>query len=155
MATFTPPVAQEVTPRFGVDAEGRRVPTTRQQFALYKYMRPLDRGVNTYILSDNTVVTDLPVPIVGGLSSVAVPYPITSWAGSTIGPPEGAEGGPFGPPPPFSEEWSAVTGVPVYTAQTLNPYLKYWFAGGRTAYAGISANLVAILTAAGFAAYLS
>jgi hypothetical protein len=155
VATFTPPIASKVTPRFDRDAEGRPVPTTAQQRALFKYMRSLDRGVNVYVLSDNSVQTDLAVPIVGGLSTTAVPYPINSWAGHASGPTEGAEGGPFDSPPPYSEQWSGVTGVQVYTSQTLSPYLKYWFAGAHGPYVGISANLVSILTAAGYAAYIT
>ena len=155
MATFKPPIASKMTPRFGTDAEGRPVSTTRMQRALYKYMRPLDRGVNTYILSDHTVVTDVSVVLSdGSMSTVAVPYPITTWAGPTIGAAEGAEGGPFGTPPPYAETWSGVTGQQVYTPYVLNPHLLYWFAGGRGGYPNISANLVAILTAAKFDNYI-
>lgn len=159
MSTFTPPVVSKVTPRVLADAEGRPVHTTRLQLALYKYMRPLDRAVNVYVLSDGTVVTDLPVLLSDGLtySSTAVPYPLTSWgafvAGTTIGPPEGAEGGPFGSPPPYSAIQENVAGT--YTEYRLNPYLKYYFLGAHGPYPNLSANLVTILTAAKFDNFLS
>ena len=95
MATFTPPVAQKVTPRFLSDS-------TRLQKALFKYMRPLDQCVNTYIMSDGTVATDLTVPIAGGNSSTSIPYPYDPASAPTVGPPEGASGGPYGPPVPYA-----------------------------------------------------
>jgi len=169
MSTLTCPVVQKVTPRFRLDAEARPVPTTRQQLALYKYMRPLDRTVNIYVLSDHTVVTDLAVPLSdASMSSTAVPYPLTSWgafvAGTTIGPPEGAEGGPFGPPPPYASVQDNVQVDPGATGNRagggyqefrLNPYLVYYFLGAHGPYPNLSANLVAILTAAKFDLYLS
>ncbi len=157
MATFTPPVVSAVTPRFDMDAEGRPVWTTPMQRALFRYMRPLDRTVNVYVLSDDTVVSDLSVLLSNGsYSSTAVPYPITSWGGITpgtvIGPPEGAEAGPFGPPPPYSVVQDNITAT--FTEYALSPYLKYLFLGGR-AYPNISANLVSILTAAHFDNYIT
>ena len=155
MATFTPPIVLKATPRVDIDAEGRPVPTTSLQRALFKYMRPLDRPVNVYILSDGTVQTDIPVPLADdAVSTCNVPYPILSMDGRTVGPPEGASGGPFGPPVPYDTVFDATSGELVITEFVLSPYLKYWFAGGRP-YPGISANLVSILTAAGYAAYLS
>ena len=158
MATFTPPVASEVTPRFDFDAEGNPVETSTLQRAPYKYMRPLDVSVNVYVMSDGTVLTTLPVPIAGGLQSTAgQPLPDTHMGspfgvGSPAGPPEGAEGGPFGPPPAYAAVQENVTGV--FTEYALSPYLTYYFLGSHS-YPGISANLVSILTAAGFGAYIT
>lgn len=157
------PVVSAVTPRFDMDAEGRRVETSRLQRALYKYMRPLDRTVNIYVLSNGSVVTDLPVPLSNDtLSSTAVPYPITylgsTVAGYTIGPPEGAEGGPFGPPPPFAVVQDNITNSGeggTYTEYALEVYMQYYFLGGHGPYANLSDNLVSILTAAHFDNYLT
>lgn len=156
------PTIAAVTPRFDRDAEARPVPTTPLQRALYKYMRPLDRQTNIYVLSDDTVVTDIPVPLSdGSQSSTAVPYPITSWGslepGAVTGPPEGAEGGPFGPPPPYAVVQDNITASAsggTYTEYRLNPYLRYIFLGGHGPYYNLSANLVSILTAAKFDGYL-
>ena len=168
MTTLHMPIVAAVTPRFGTDAEGRPVPMTRLQFALFKYMRPLDRSVNVYVLSDNTVVTDLPVTLSdGSKSSTAIPYPLTFLGtiepGTVIGPPEGAEGGPFGPPPAYAAVQDNITNSPtgVYTEYRRGPtgdgtpYVKYYFLGGHGPYAGLSANLVAILTAAKFDNFLT
>lgn len=157
MTTLVMPVLSAVTARFDVDAEGRPVPTSRLQRALYKYMRPLDRPVNIYVLSDATVVTDLAVPLSNGsLSSTAVPYPLTMTSGTIVGPPEGAEGGPFGPPPPYAVVQDNITGTPqgTYTEYRRSPYLKYYFLGGHGPYPNLSANLVTILTNAHFDNYL-
>lgn len=167
MTSLRMPVVSAVVPRFDMDAEGRPVPTSRLQFALYKYMRPLDRGVNIYVLSDGTVVTDLPVTLSdASLSSTAVPYPLTMYGtttpGTVIGPPEGAEGGPFGPPPPYAAVQDNITNSPTgqYTEYHRGPtgdgtaYVKYYFLGGHGPYTNLSANLVAILTAAKFDNYL-
>lgn len=152
------PVISAVTPRFERDAEGRHVPTTPLQRAWGKYQRPLDRETNIYVLSNGAVVTDISVPLSNStMSSTAVPYPITSYGaitpGTVIGPPEGAEGGPFGPPPPYAIVQNNITGV--FTEYTLNPYLKYIFLGGHGPYHDLSANLVSILTNAFFNNYLS
>jgi hypothetical protein len=157
MSTLVMPVVSKVTPRFDFDAEGLRVPTTPLQRALFKYFRPLDRAVNIYVLSDNSVVTDLAVTLSDtSLSSTAVPYPLLSWGafvpGTTIGAPEGAEGGPFGPPPPYTAVQDNISGT--YTEYRLNPYLKYYFLGAHGPYPNLSANLVSILTAAKFDNYL-
>jgi hypothetical protein len=161
MTTLVMPVVSAVTARFDVDAEGRPVPTSRLQRALYKYMRPLDRSVNIYVLSDGTVVTDLSVPLSnGGHSSTAIPYPLTMYGttvpGTIVGPPEGAEGGPFGPPPPYAAVQDNITGSPqgTYTEYRSAPYVKYYFLGGHGPYPNLSANLVSILTAAHFDNYL-
>ena len=161
MATFTPPTVAAVVPRFDMDAEGRPVPTTRLQKNLYKYMRPLDRTVNVYVLSDGTVVSDLSVSLSDGShSSTAIPYPLTMMGtttpGTIIGPPEGAEGGPYGLPPPYAVVQDNITNTPtgLYTEYRSSPYVKYWFAGGRR-YPNISANLVAILTAAHWDNYIT
>ena len=149
MATLTPPVAPKVTPRFLPDS-------SPLQRALFKYMLPLDQAVNVYVLSDGTVVTDLSVVLSdGSYSSTSLPLPMNPTAGTTIGPPEGAEGGPYGPPVPYNTVTDATSGVPVTTFTTLSPYLKYWFAGAHGPYPNLSANLVAILTAAKFDSYLS
>jgi len=148
VATYTPPVAIKVTPRFCYNS-------SPIQKALFKYMRPLDCQVNTYIYSDGTVSTDLPVTLSdGSQSSTSLHLPDDVAAGTTVGPPEGASGGPYGPPPPYATIFDATSGVTVVTEYAIEPYLVYWFQAGQ-AYHNISANLVAILTAAKFDNYLS
>lgn len=150
MSTFHPPIASIVTPRFNEW-------DTPLQKRLYRYMRPLDVGVNTYILDDGSVTTDYAIILDNGeYSNVTVPYPWFPNETPTVGPPEGAEGGPYGPPQPFATvtDWD----LNVYTFSSENQglrYVKYWFAGGHGAYAGISANLVTLLTAAHMTNYLS
>ena len=152
MATFTPPIATKVVPRFTSDS-------TLRQRALFKYMRPLDRACNVYVCSDGTVVTDYSIILSdGSFSSTAIPYPIVTGGLEemfTIGPPEGAEGGPYGEPPPYAAVADGTSGVQVYTAYDLSVYLKYWFAGAHGPYVGISSNLVTILTAAKFDNYIA
>ena len=149
MATFTPPVATEVTPRFCPDS-------TPGQVALFKYMRPLDQGVNTYIWSDGTVTTDLSVPLSDGSnSSTTITLPQNPTAAASVGPPEGASGGPYGPPPPYATVTDATSGVVETTEYEIEPYLVYWLQGGTGPYCNISANLVSILTAAKFDNYIS
>ncbi len=148
MATFTPPVAVKVTPRFCPDS-------TPTQKALFKHARPLDCQVNTYIWSDGTVTTDLPVTLSdASQSSTVLHLPDDVPASATVGPPEGASGGPYGPPPPYASVTDFLQNPPVTTNSVTSPYLKYWFQAGA-AYAGISANLVALLTAAKFDNFLS
>jgi hypothetical protein len=161
VATFSPPIASKVTPRFDLDAAARPVPTTPLQRALFKYFRPLDQGVDTYVMSDGTVTTSIPVELSDGSFSVAaIPNPMLATAGPLLGPPEGAEGGPYGTPPPYASVFDATSGQLIITEfqqgqPNQPPYLKYFFAGGHGPYAGISANLVAILTAAKFDNFLS
>ena len=161
MATFSPPIASLVTPRFDFDAAGRPVPTTPLQRALFKYMRPLDQGVDVYVMSDGTVTTSLSVPLSDSSpSTVIIPNPMLATAGPLAGPSEGAEGGPYGPPIPYASVFDATSGQLVITYFTQGqpnqpPYMKYWFAGGHGPYHNISANLVAILTAAKFNNYIS
>lgn len=150
MATFTPPIWSRATPR--------TLPTsTPLQKALYRYMRPLDMGVNVFVLSDNTVVADFPVPLSnGGTASTSIPYPWTPDSAPVAGAPEGAEGGPYGVPLPYAEVWEWLAGdTTQYQSFTVSPYVKYWFAGGHGPYHNISANLVSILTAAHFDNYIS
>lgn len=150
MATFTPPVFSKVTPRFLENS------TPRQQ-RLYKYMRPLDQGVNVYVLDDGTVVSDLSVVLSdASMSSTNVPCPWDPAASPLTGPPEGAEGGPYGTPPPYAtvQNWASLT-VTLHQEFVLEPHIRYWFAGGHGPYPNISANLVAILTAAKWDNYLS
>jgi hypothetical protein len=165
---YTPPVVPNVIPRFDRDANGLSIPTTPTQRALFKYMKPLNRPVNTWVLSDGSVQTDLPVPIAGdGFSTSNLPLPMFPMDGHTlppvmtptdvangVGPYEGASGGPFSTPFPYEQVFDATSGELVVSTYALSPYLVYWFQGGPNAY-NISQNLAAILTAAGFAAYLS
>ena len=161
MATFNPPIASKITPRFDLDAAGRPVPTTPLQRALFKYMRPLDQGVDVYVMSDGTVTTSVTVPLSDGSpSTVLIPNPMLAMVGTTGGAPEGAEGGPYGTPPPYAAVFDATSGHLVITNFQQGqpgqpPYLKFWFAGGHGPYHNISANLVAVLTAAKFTNYLS
>jgi hypothetical protein len=150
MTAFTPPVLQIVQPRF-------REESTPLQKRLYRYMRPLDQPVNVFVLSDHTVLTDYSVPILptsengeATVSSVGFPAP---WMPneSVEGPREGAEGGPFRQPPPYA----TVTNWNLEVDQfSLDLWIEYWFRGGCT-YPSISANLVTILTNAGYAEYLT
>lgn len=148
MATFTPPVAPKVVPRYTPDS-------APVQKALFRHFRPLDRQVNTYLWSDGTVTTDYSVVLSdASMSSTVLHLPQDVAGGTTIGPPEGASGGPYGPPPPFATIFDATSGAPVVTEFATSPYLVYWFKAGQP-YHGISGNLVAILTAAKFDNYLS
>ena len=148
MATYAPPIAPKVVPRYGPDSAG-------VQKALYRHFRPLDRQVNTYVWSDGTVTTEYPVLLSdGSYSSTVIHLPQDVAGGPTVGPPEGASGGPFGPALPYATIFDATSGVPVVTEYSIDPYLVYWFQSGQP-YPDISANLVAILTAAKFDDYLS
>lgn len=153
MTAFTPPVLAAIQPRFSVY-------DTPLQRRLYKYMRPLDQTVNVFVNSDNSVTTDYAVPILATaqngeatVSTVKVLYPWEPLTTPITGASEGAEGGPFGQPQPYAWVNSGVTGAQVYTPFTLPVWIKYWFRGGCH-YPSISANLVTLLTNAGFASYL-
>ena len=147
MATFTSPVANLATFRYTESS-------TPQQKALYKYMRPLDLSVNVYILSDLTVVTDFPCPIANGqTSSSAVPWHLWRADMPQVGANEGASGGPFAQPPPYSTVFTAFANPPVQSFND-SPWIKYWFQAAGV-YPGISANLVSILNGAGYGAYIS
>ena len=148
MATFTPPIAPKVVPRYGPDSAG-------VQKALYRHFRPLDRQVNAYVWSDGTVTTEYPVLLSdGSYSSTVIHLPQDVAGGTIVGPPEGASGGPYGEPLPYATIVDATSGVPVVTEYSIDPYLRYWFKAGQP-YPNVSANLVAILTAAKFDNYLS
>ena len=148
MATFTPPVAPTIVPRYCPDS-------ARIQKALFRHMRPLDRQVNTYVWSDGTVTTEYPVVLSdASLSSTVLHLPQDVAQGATVGPPEGASGGPFQAPLPYATIFNATSGVPVVTEYSIDPYLVYWFKAGQP-YPNVSANLVAILTAAKFDNFLS
>ena len=148
MAIYTPPIALKVIPRYSPDS-------AQIQKRLFRHFRPLDRQVNTYIWSDGTVTTEYPVVLSdASLSSTVLHLPQDVAGGRTIGPPEGASGGPYGPPLPYATIFDATSGAPVVTEYSINPYLRYWFKAGQP-YPNVSANLVAILTAAKFDNYLS
>lgn len=155
MATFTPPTFSRIVPR--VLGWNSLNPSTPLQSRLYRYMRPYDGGVNVYVLSDNTVVADYPVVLSdASLASTNIPYPWNPAGSPLVGPPEGAEGGPYGVPPPYAEVWEWIgASTTQYQKFVLSPYVKYWFAGGHAPYVGISANLVTILTAAKFDNYIT
>src|ERR1700688_2773317 len=132
MATFTPPVASIIVPRYTPES-------APVQKALFRHMRPLDRQVNTYIWSDGTVTTDYSIPLSDGSSSSTVLHlPQDVAGGPTVGQPEGASGGPYGPPPPYATIFDATSGVPVVTEYSLSVYLHYWFKAGQP-YHNISA----------------
>ena len=150
MTNFTCPIVSIVTPR-------HLERSTPLQQRLYRYMRPLDQPVNVFILDDNTVVSDLSVPLSNStFSSTAVPYPWDPAGSPLSGPPEGAEGGPYGKPPPYAtvQNWLSQT-VPFNQQFILEPHIRYYFLGGHGTYQNISANLVSILTAAHFDLYFS
>lgn len=120
-------------------------------------MRPLDLQTNVYILDDGTVVSDYSVTLSNGHpSSTNVPYPWDPAGSPMAGPPEGASGGPYGTPPPYAsvQNWQSAT-VPFNQQFILEPHIRYWFQGGAGPYPNISANLVAILTAAHWDNFLS
>lgn len=153
MTTFTPPVLQNQGPLLSY-------PCTPLQRRLYRYMRPIDLVCNVFIHSDGTVATDYGVPILptsqngeATVSSTAIQLPWYPEAG-TVGPPEGAEGGPYGPPVPYATIADATSGVLVNTTYALTTYVRYWFRGGIK-YPNLSANLVTLLTNAGYAGYLT
>ena len=151
---YVPPLAN-VGPLFVYD--GSMSPMAKR---LYRYMRPLDQPVNVFVNSDSTVTTDFSLPIAatsenGEVTSsrVSVLYPWFPNETPEVGPSEGAEGGPFGPPQPYATIFDATSGQLVITKYALTTYIKYWFRGGIK-YPSISANLVTILTNAGYALYL-
>lgn len=153
MTAFTPPVLSAIQPRF-------REYDMPLQKRLYKYMRPLDQPVNVFVNSDGTVTTDYAVPIAATVqngektvSTVLVLYPWLAMEPQPVGPPEGAEGGPWLAPPPYAWVNDGTSGQQVYTPYTQTVWIKYYFRGGCH-YPNISANLVTLLTNAGFAAYL-
>ena len=149
-AIFTPPIYPLVIPRYLEHS-------TPIQKRYYRYTRPQDVGVNVFILSDGTVVADYPVTLSdASLASTNIPYPQDLAGSPLIGPPEGAEGGPYGTPPPYSivQNYESAT-VPLHQEFTLNPYVKYLFLGSHGPYPNISANLVAVLTAAKFDNYIT
>jgi hypothetical protein len=120
-------------------------------------MRPLDQSVNVFILDNNQVVSDFMVPLSNGqYSSTNVPYPWDPAGSSLTGPPEGAEGGPYGTPPPYQSvtNWLSID-VPFMQKFILEPHIRYYFLGGHGPYTNISANLVNLLTNAYFDNYLS
>lgn len=143
--TYTPPIAQRVTPR-------TLLHSTNRQKRLYRYMRPLDVAVNTFLLSDGTVVTDYPVLLSNGQqSSTAIPYPWNPTASRAL-PPDGTESGPTGTPPPYATVINWDRTVQQFTESV---YIVSWFKGAHGPYSGLSAAVITQLTNAHFDNYLS
>lgn len=153
MPTFTPPVAQMVIPRYLPDSSALEV-------RMWRHFRPLDQGVNTFILfspSNDTfsVVTDLPVLGQDGINytSTAIPYPWITGGGYDVArtiplPSFGGEGIPFAQSPPYSvaQNMIAQSGGPGTAFQEFlqDPYIYTFFLGGHAPYV-ISAACATIL----------
>lgn len=153
MTAFTPPVLSAIQARFHAFDQPL-------QKRLYKFMRPLDQPVNVFVNSDGSVTTDYVVPILATSqngeatqSTVLVLYPWQPGDSKLDGPPEGAESGPWKQPPPYATTDYSGTGQAVHTRYVQPVWIRYWFRGGCH-YPSISANLVTLLTNAGFANYL-
>lgn len=155
MPTFTPPVAEMVTPRFLPDS-------TPLEVRFWRHFRPLDSGVNTYILyspslEQYSVVTDIPVPISiePFFSSTALAYPWITEVARTLPIPSGTEGLPYDNPAHWSGAYSYTENWDRSVDQYfLDPYVYTWMRGGCQPYA-VSAAIATILTDAGFGAYLT
>jgi hypothetical protein len=149
---YTPPVAQMVTPRFLPDS-------TRLEVGLWRHFRPLDSGVNVYILKSEetgfSVVADFPVTIsiapFTASTSLALPWITAEALTDPHASPQGTESLAYAPPPPYSytENWDRT--VQQYS---LDPYVYTWLRGGVQPYT-VSTAIATILTTAGFDLYLT
>ena len=157
--TYTPPVVR-VVPAFLPESKG-------QANRLFLHYRNRDRAVNTFVLSDGTVTTDYAVPLAGDvLSTVSIPLP---WDPTQMGkdPTNPETGGEVGPlrywgsgskpldeSPPFSWVYNVLDPTSPVRTYSTSPYLVSLFRGGPGPYT-ISDSMYALLTSAGFAAYLT
>lgn len=162
---LTMPTVQ-VVPPFLPDTQG-------QAFNLFRHYRVMDRGVNVYIMSDNSVLTDYPVLLSTGpdvYSTVGVPLPWnptqsqlddTNAAtggeqppvkGTGATPSSGPQAGSF----PFVhvDNPLAPPASPEVLEVSTSPFCTSWFRGGTGPHA-ISDAMYTILDAAGFASFLT
>ena len=153
--TFSPPVISPI-PAFN-PAE-----TRGQAYSLFRHYANLQRGVNVYVWSDNSVTTDYPVTIAGGTSLVKVPQPLQAPVAQPIdhtNPATGGEQPPLGPthawngPQPYSEVYDVLVN-PSYVFFQQSPSMVSWFRGAAGPY-HISDAMYAILNSAGYGAYLT
>ena len=148
--TFTQPVVR-VVPPFLPD-------TTGPAFNLFRHFKVRDRGVNVFIMSDQSVVTDYPVLLSSGpdvYSVVGSPMPWNPTQ-SPVDPTNPATGGeqlPVLGSFPFVHVDNPLASPEVLEVST-NPYCVSWFRGATGPH-NISDAMYAILAAAGFASFLS
>ena len=122
MPTFTTPTIL-ANPRFLPESTGL-------QKRLFKYFKPLPRGVTVYLLQDGTYVQDAATP---ENSNTAIPYPI-------------------GAPGNFvSRQWDPYTLTEIDTP-VINPVVKYYLGGHANQ---VTTAEAASLTAAGYGDCLS
>ena len=133
--------------------------TTGQAFALFRHYELRKRGVNIFVLSDQSVVTDYAVELSVGppavYSTVGSPYPWNSTQ-SPIDPTNPATGGEQPPVKgsfPYIHVDNPLVSPEVLEVST-SPYCVSFFRGGVTSYL-ISDAMYAILLAAGFSSFLS
>ena len=136
------------------------LPDTRgQAFALFRHFRVEQRGVNLFVMSDGSVLTDYPVQLTVGppatFSTVGGPYPWNPTQ-SPLDHTATAEGG----------EQPAVLGSfpfvhvdnPLATPEVLevstSPYCVSWFRGATGPH-NISDAMYTLLAAAGFGSFLT
>jgi hypothetical protein len=100
--------------------------------SLFRHYTPREMGVNVFLLSDLTLVQDFATP---ENQNTNVPYPYDATSGL--------------PPIPFARVY-AFTGVE--TDFNIDPYIVKVYYGGH--YCPITADEIALLTAAGYAADL-
>jgi hypothetical protein len=157
--TYTSPLVQ-VVPPFFPDTEG-------QALRLFRHYAVQYRAVNTYVLSDETVSTDYPIPLAGDiLSTVTIPLP---WDPTQMGtdPTNPATGGEVGPlrywgpgsekfdeSPPFVWIYDVLDPTEQVRTSSTSPYLVSMFRGGPAPYP-ISDAMYTLLHAAGYTAYLT
>ena len=133
--------------------------TAGQAFALFRHFEIRERGVNIFVMSDQSVVTDYAVQLTTGppatFSNVGSPMPWNSTQSPTdlTNPATGGEQPPVKGSFPYIHVDNPLASPEVFEVST-SPYCVSWFRGGVTSYK-ISDATFAILTAAGFGAFLS
>jgi len=148
--TLAMPIVNTVPP-FLLDTSG-------QAFNLYRHFHVNARGVNIFIMSDGSVVTDYPVLLSSGpdvYSVVGSPYPWNPTQ-SPIDPTNPATGGEQPPVKgsfPFVHVDNPLASPEVLEVST-SPYAVSWFRGATGPH-DISDAMYALLMAAGFGSFLT
>jgi hypothetical protein len=133
--------------------------TQGQAFALFRHYELRQRGIDIFVMSDGSVVTDRPVQLSVGppatFSVTGSPYPWnpTQSPIDTTNPATGGEQPPVKGSFPYVHVDNPLASPEVLEVST-SPYCVSWFRGGVTSYT-ISNAMYAILLAAGFTNFLS
>jgi hypothetical protein len=133
--------------------------TTGQAFALFRHFELRERGVNIFVMSDGSVLTDYAVELSAGppavFSVVGSPYPWnpTQSPVDHTNPATGGEQLPVKGSFPFIHVDNPLASPEVLEVST-DPYCVSFFRGGVTSYS-ISDAMYEILLAAGFTEFLS